>query len=137
MAPVHQVDNPQKFVAFLDDMTERETRSGIPGQATRCEDVAREQGVDEAHARSRVRPCVRAHGMRAESSRRPAVATADPLRRAGQEHLCGVRLTRLSSAQLSSAQLSSRMWSLSKASSKIAFGGSGSCRPFQSRWVVS
>jgi hypothetical protein len=46
----------QKFVAFLDDMTERESRSGIPGQATRCEDVAREQGVDEAHARSRVRP---------------------------------------------------------------------------------
>ena len=29
----------QKFVAFLDDMTEREPRSGIPGQATRCEDV--------------------------------------------------------------------------------------------------
>ena len=46
----------QKLVAFLDDMTERESRSGIPGQATRCEDVAREQGVDEAHARSRVRP---------------------------------------------------------------------------------
>jgi hypothetical protein len=32
----------QKFVAFLDDMTERESRSGIPGQATRCKDVARE-----------------------------------------------------------------------------------------------
>jgi hypothetical protein len=46
----------QKFVAFLDDMTERESRPRIPGQAARCEDVAREQGVDEAHARSRVRP---------------------------------------------------------------------------------
>jgi hypothetical protein len=44
----------QKFVAFLDDMTERESRPRIPGQAARCEDVAREQGVDEA--RSRVRP---------------------------------------------------------------------------------
>jgi Tol biopolymer transport system component len=29
------------------------------------------------------------------------------------------------------------MWSLSKASSKIAFGSSGSGTPFQSRWVVS
>src|SRR6266498_1678837 len=48
-------------------------------------------------------PYVRAHGMRAESSRRPAVATADPLRRAGQAHLSGVRLR--GSAQLSSAQL--------------------------------
>jgi hypothetical protein len=41
--------------------------------------------------------------MRAESSRRPAVATADPLRRAGHAHLCGVRLE---------AQLGSRTWSL-------------------------
>jgi hypothetical protein len=29
------------------------------------------------------------------------------------------------------------MWSLSKASSKIAFGARGPCTPFQSRWVVS
>jgi hypothetical protein len=35
------------------------------------------------------------------------------------------------------AQLSSRIWSLSKASSKIAFGARGPCTPFQSRWVVS
>jgi hypothetical protein len=34
------------------------------------------------------------------------------------------------------AQLSSRMWSVFKASSKIAFGASGSRTPFQSRWVV-
>ena len=84
-------------------MSERETRSGIPGQATRCADVAREQRVDEAHARSRVRPCVRADAMRAESSRRPAVATADPLRRAGHAHLCGVRLR--GSAQLADVEL--------------------------------
>jgi hypothetical protein len=66
--------------------------------------------------------------MRAESSRRPAVATADPLRRAGQAHRSGVRLrgsAQLADVELVEGQLEDRV------------RGSGSCRPFQSRWVVS
>ena len=66
----------------------------------RCEDVAPDQGVDQAHARSRGWPrirrprrarcagCVRAHGMRAG---RPAAPRWQPPihRGAGQTHLSG------------------------------------------------
>jgi hypothetical protein len=41
--------------------------------------------------------------MRVESSRSPAVATADPLLRAGQAHLSGIRLR--GSAQLADVEL--------------------------------
>jgi hypothetical protein len=66
--------------------------------------------------------------MRAESSRRPAVATGDPLRRAGQAHRSGVRLrgsAQLADVELVEGQLEDRV------------RGSGSCRPFQRRWVVA
>jgi hypothetical protein len=105
----------QKLVVFLDHDRARIEPYPWSGHSLRGCDP--EQGVDEAHARSRVWPrlhrlrrarcagCVRAHGMRAGSSRRPAVATADPLRRAGHTHLSSSPTT-------------------------------GSGTPFQRRWVV-
>jgi hypothetical protein len=79
-------------------MTERESRSGIPGQATRCEDAAREQGVDEAHARSRVRPV-----------REPtACALGRPVAPRWQPPIhCGAPDRRISAASAYEAQLSS------------------------------
>ncbi len=108
----------QKCVASLDDLTERESRSGIPGQAVRCEDVAQEQAATRLTLDRAFGPCVRAHGMRAESSRRPAVATADPLRRAGHAHLCGVRLrgsARLADVEPLEGQLEDRVRSRERA----------------------
>jgi hypothetical protein len=66
--------------------------------------------------------------MRAESSRPPR--WQPPIH-------CGAPDKRISPVSAYEAQLSSRMWSLSKASSKIAFASSRSGTPFQSRWVVS
>ncbi len=64
--------------------------------------------------------------MRAGSSRRPAVATADPLRRAGHR-ISPVRLrgsAELTDVELVEGQLEDRVQA------------SGSGTPFQRRWVV-
>jgi hypothetical protein len=68
----------------------------------------------------------------------PACALSCPVAPRWQPPIhCGAPDKRIAPVSAYEAQLGSRMWSLSKASSKIAFGASGSCTPFQSRWVVS
>jgi len=64
--------------------------------------------------------------MRAESSRRPAVATADPLRRAGQAHLSGVRLrgsAQLADVELVEGQLEDRVRGLGGPAHRSRAGG--------------
>ena len=102
----------QKLVAFLDDMTSASRVRVFPVRPF----VARMSPGSRAATRLTLDrafgPCVRADGMRAESSRRPAVATADPLRRAGHAHLCGVRLrgsARLADVEPREGQLEDRV----------------------------
>jgi hypothetical protein len=49
----------------------------------------------------------------------------------------GVRLDVMRGCGVPKTRPKLRMGRFTKASSKIAFGASGSCTPFQSRWVVS